>query len=100
MSREFTRRTCTCLACGGEWFRDVSYHAFLPEESWPIWPDLTGHASHMPMTVCVCLCGTPLNPEIGGLRGGKTPNYPRNGSCQPVPGLNCGCPSILPLRKR
>jgi hypothetical protein len=24
---------------------------------------------------------------------------PRNGSCQPVPGTNCGCPSILPLRK-
>ena len=24
---------------------------------------------------------------------------PRNGSCQPVSGTNCDCPSILPLRK-
>jgi hypothetical protein len=24
---------------------------------------------------------------------------PKNGSCQPVPGMNCGCPSVLPLRK-
>lgn len=24
---------------------------------------------------------------------------PRNGSCQPVPGMNCGCLSVLPLRK-
>jgi hypothetical protein len=26
--------------------------------------------------------------------------YPRNGSCQPVAGMNGGCPSVLPLRKR
>jgi len=26
--------------------------------------------------------------------------HPRNGSCQPVAGMNGGCPSILPLRKR
>jgi hypothetical protein len=78
MSKTFIRSTCTCLACGGEWFREASYYAFLPEEglsSWPTWPDLTGQDSISPMTVCVCLCGVPLNPEIGGLRGGRTPNY-------------------------
>jgi nucleoid DNA-binding protein len=30
------------------------------------------------MTVRVCLCGTPLDPEIGGLRGGRTPNCELN----------------------
>jgi hypothetical protein len=78
MSEAFTRSTCTCLACGGEWFREASYFAFLPEESlgpfWDTWPDLTGQASYIPMTVRVCLCGAPLDPEIGGLRGGRTPN--------------------------
>ena len=32
--------------------------------------------------------------------GGERGLYkPRNGSCQPVPGMNCGCLSVLPLRK-
>jgi nucleoid DNA-binding protein len=78
MSEAFTRPTCMCLACGGEWFREASYFAFWPEESlgssWDTWPNLTGQDSIIPMTVCVCLCGVPLNPEIGGLHGGRTPN--------------------------
>jgi nucleoid DNA-binding protein len=74
MRKVFTRSTCTCLACGGEWFREADYYAFLSEESWPTWPNLTGQDSIIQMTVCVCLCGTPLDPEIGGLRGGRTPN--------------------------
>jgi nucleoid DNA-binding protein len=78
MSRAFTRSTCTCLACGGEWFREADYYAFISEESWPTWPNSTGQDSIIPMTVCVCLCGAPLNPEIGGLHGGRTPNYELN----------------------
>jgi nucleoid DNA-binding protein len=67
-----------CLACGGNWFREVDCYRFLREESvgsfWPGWPDLVGRISPGPMTLLVCLCGTPLAPSIGGVRGGRTPN--------------------------
>jgi len=63
-----------CQACGGEWFRQATYYAFLREESlgrsWDTWPDLTGQDSVIPMTVGVCLCGLPLEPLIGAERGG------------------------------
>jgi hypothetical protein len=63
-----------CQACGGEWFREATYYAFLQEELlggfWKSWPDLTGQDSVTPMTVGVCLCGLPLEPLIGSLRGG------------------------------
>jgi hypothetical protein len=82
MSQVFIRSTCTCLACGGEWFREASHFAFFPVESlgsfWDTWPVLTGQDSYIPMTVLVCLCGTPLDPEIVGLRGGRTPNRELN----------------------
>jgi hypothetical protein len=77
MRKGDSRRVCTCSACGGEWFREASYYAFLPEEglgSWDTWPDLTGQGSWIPMTVGVCLCGTRQPPNIGGVRGGRTPN--------------------------
>ena len=63
----------TCSACGGEWFREADYYPFRPEKdlvTWPGWPELIGRASVARMTVGVCLCGTPLDPLIGGLRGG------------------------------
>ena len=28
----------------------------------------------MPQTILVCLCGTPVAPRLGGVRGGRTPN--------------------------
>ena len=59
-----------CPACQGIWFREATLNAFgrgpygaAPE---PV--------SRMPMTVLICLCGTPFRPPIGGLRGGRTPN--------------------------
>jgi hypothetical protein len=73
MSREHPWRTCMCSACGREWFREASYYAFFPEEglrSWDTWPDLTGQACWIPMTVGACLCGTPLDPLISSLRWG------------------------------
>ena len=30
--------------------------------------------SLMPQTMLVCLCGTPVAPQLGGIRGGRTPN--------------------------
>lgn len=63
----------TCSACGGDWFREATYYAFLMENSNPAcpnWPDLAGQASFTPMTVGVCLCGMPLEPLIGAERGG------------------------------
>ena len=68
----------TCSACGGTWFRQADFFQFLREEtlggSWPTWPDLVGQASAMSMGIAVCLCGTPQLPNLGGLRGGRTPN--------------------------
>jgi len=68
----------TCPACGGDWFREADYYEFFREESvgssWPTWPDLVGQISPGPMSLAVCLCGTPLKPEIGGVRGGRTAN--------------------------
>lgn len=68
----------TCSACGGTWFQRADFFQFLREESlgdyWETWPDLVGQASAMPMGIAVCLCGTPQLPNIGGIRGGRTPN--------------------------
>jgi hypothetical protein len=62
----------TCLACRGTWFRQADYYQFLPEESiggyWTTGPDLVGKNSIIPMTIAVCLCGTPQTPNIGGVR--------------------------------
>ena len=41
---------------------------------WRTWPDLVGQLSVIPMTIAICLCGTPQTPNIGGVRGGHTPN--------------------------
>jgi hypothetical protein len=63
-----------CPACGGDWFREVNYYEFLREETlasiWPTWPALVGQLSKGIMTLLVCLCGSPLAPRIGGVRGG------------------------------
>jgi hypothetical protein len=42
-------------------------------------------------------CGQSLGLSL--VRGATVGHKPKNGSCQPVPGMNCGCPSVLPLRK-
>src|SRR5580700_7426440 len=62
-----------CPACGGDWFREADYYEFLREESlgpfWPTWPRLVGQLSRGAMTLLVCLCGSPLAPEISGVLG-------------------------------
>jgi nucleoid DNA-binding protein len=56
----------------------VDAYAFLREELvgpfWDTWPELVGQLSTIPMTLAVCLCGTPQLPRLGGLHGGHTPN--------------------------
>src|SRR5450432_3841887 len=67
----------TCLACGGTWFREVILDQFQTEDKEDItlrWGYEGGRISTLPMTVLVCLCGTPFCPPIGGVRGGNTPN--------------------------
>jgi nucleoid DNA-binding protein len=70
-----------CSACGGEWFREATYYAFLKENHVVVCdgsPDLVGQDSITPMTVAVCLCGMPLEPLIGGVRSGHTLNWELN----------------------
>jgi hypothetical protein len=68
-----------CLACDGYWFREADFYRFRREEYlgrfWDTWPELTGRLSTAPMTLLVCLCGSPLRPNLGGVRGGHTPNF-------------------------
>src|ERR1017187_4104694 len=67
-----------CLACGGEWFRQGNSYEFQREETLSYfqetWPLLVGRLSKGIMTLLVCLCGSPLTPKIGGVRGGHTFN--------------------------
>jgi nucleoid DNA-binding protein len=66
-----------CLACGGTYFREATFHEFLPETleyltlAWDCEP---GQISRMPMTILICLCGSPLRPRLSGMRWGYTPN--------------------------
>jgi len=55
-----------CRACGGTWFREQTFYEFLPQKVQP--------ASLMPMYLLICLCGTPLRLQLGGVRAGFTPN--------------------------
>ena len=74
-------RLITCPGCGGTWFREANFYQFDPEERfscWDTWPDLVGQKTIALMTVAVCLCGLPQRPNIGGIRGGRTPNQELN----------------------
>jgi nucleoid DNA-binding protein len=67
----------TCAACGGVYFRLVNVHAFETKARELVrglgYEDQ--HVSIMPMTLLICLCGAPLQPNIGGVRGGPTANH-------------------------
>ncbi len=60
--REFPLNTC--LACGGSWFREADFYEFSAEESSE---PITGGAK----SLRVCLCGTPLAPDIGAETGSQ-----------------------------
>jgi hypothetical protein len=71
-SEPIPRRTIpfqACLACGSTWFREATFH------QWPTTSSAGGELmTMMPMTMLVCLCGTPVPPSWGGIRGGRTRN--------------------------
>lgn len=55
------------MVCGGDWFREGDFYEVHCDEA-------ERRISKGPLTVGICLCGSPWKPSIGGLRGGKTPN--------------------------
>src|ERR1041385_2180848 len=64
-----------CPACGGEFFRDVTLHQWLkPEAQGLVRCDPSGRLDSMAPALLLCLCGTPQKWQIGGGRGGRTPN--------------------------
>ena len=60
-NRSFPVRKCP--VCGGTFFRQVEVR--LEDGRIPL---------HIPMWILECLCGALQAPDIGGLRGGRTPN--------------------------
>jgi hypothetical protein len=52
-----------CPECGGSYFRQVKLHREPGTEM-----------VDMPMSVLMCLCGAVQRPNVGGVRGGRTPN--------------------------
>lgn len=61
-----------CAACGGEWFFVIGFNKYANQYSSMPGGDLN-ELSHT-QTIRICLCGEPFNPNIGGVRGGHTPN--------------------------
>lgn len=61
-----------CAECGSEWFYIVSANKYANMYSATPGGDL--HALSQEQTFRVCLCGSPFNPNIGGVKGGRTPN--------------------------
>jgi hypothetical protein len=59
----------SCRVCGGTWFQEVVVQEFKPSGV----RGVPAPISHMPLTLLVCLCGTPFRPTLGGVRGGRTP---------------------------
>lgn len=60
-----------CPACQGTWFREVTLNEFADRQV----PYQPVQIDSMPMVILICLCGTPLSWSVGGIRGGRTPNY-------------------------
>ena len=63
----------TCPACGGSWFREATLYEYWSKGN-PYMTLEAYRASAMPMTVLICLCGTPFRQPLGGIRAGHTPN--------------------------
>lgn len=66
----------SCQACGGDWFYIVSLNKYANMYSATPGGDL--HAISQDQVIRICLCGAPYEPNIGGVRGGRTPNATLN----------------------
>lgn len=62
----------TCKSCGGEWFFIVDFNKYSNMYSSMPGGDL--NALTQPQTLRICMCGEIFEPNIGGVRGGRTPN--------------------------
>ena len=62
----------TCLACGSTWFREATFYQWPSASSTDAMPMTP--ITKMPQTMLLCLCGTPVQPSWGGIRGGRTAN--------------------------
>lgn len=64
----------TCEKCGGTWFAELTFNQY----SGGIYSSAPGGdlriISTMPQAIRICLCGHPVAPNIGGVRGGQHPN--------------------------
>ena len=77
-----------CPACGGKWFREATVHTYAADSSVlsPLSSDCEpARIGKMPMTVLICLCGTPLCMRPMGERGGtakaELAQYSRTADC-------------------
>lgn len=61
-----------CQSCSGEWFFEASLNKYSNMYSSMPGGDL--NPLSQPQTIRICLCGEPFEPNIGGVRGGRTPN--------------------------
>jgi hypothetical protein len=63
-----------CEACGGTWFRTADFRQYAKG----MYSAAAGGDLHelteVVHTIRVCVCGHPAIPNIGGVRGGRTPN--------------------------
>ncbi len=63
-----------CEKCGSTWFAELTFNQY----SGGMYSSAPGGdlrvISTMPQAIRVCLCGHPVSPNIGGIRGGRQPN--------------------------
>lgn len=64
----------SCPECGSTWFYEVTFQQYS-KSTYSSSPggDLKT-ISVMPQQLRMCACGSPITPNIGGTRGGRTPN--------------------------
>lgn len=63
-----------CPDCGSTWFFEVTFNQY----SKSVYSNAVGGdlkiISVMPQQLRMCPCGRPIAPNLGGIRGGRTPN--------------------------
>ena len=63
----------TCPQCGSDWLFEIVLQQYRPGYSAGAGGDLQP-ISDAPQPVRMCPCGTVIGPNIGGMKGGRTPN--------------------------
>ena len=79
--------------------REVEFVTFVLNDVQRTWGQLLPQAGTPYRHTKLVLFRDLTESGCGTAQTATGPFYPRNGSCQPVRGMNCGCLSVLPLRK-